>query len=208
MTRTGAAPLRGLVLAGGQSRRMRRDKGAIDYHGVPQAQWGYKLLARYCDGVLVSVRAEQRWQAPYRDLPLVIDTRPGQGPAAGLLAAWTLHPEAAWLVLATDMPQIAPALLDALVTARDPGRLATVFRHPDGTLEPLCAIWEPIAAAPLEQAVGAGKSSLRRLLEASEIRVLTPPPGPGLTSVNSPEQDRIIRDILGPAAPGTGSADD
>jgi molybdenum cofactor guanylyltransferase len=190
MTEKGTAPLRGLVLAGGESRRMRRDKGAIDYHGVPQAQWSHDLLAPFCAGVLVSVREAQRSQAPYRDLPLIVDREAGQGPAAGLLAAWALHPEAAWLVLAADMPHVSPEVLRALVAGRDPGRLATTFRHGDGTLEPLCAVWEPTAARPLAMAVADGRSSLRRLLETSDVRVLKAPHGPALVSVNSPEDCR------------------
>ncbi len=191
MTEKGAAPLRGLVLAGGESRRMRRDKGAIDYHGVPQAQWSHDLLAPFCSGVLVSVREAQRSQAPYRDLPLIVDRETGQGPAAGLLAAWGLYPEAAWLILAADMPHVSSEVLRTLVAGRDPGRLATAFRHGDGTLEPLCAVWEPMAARALAGAVAAGRSSLRRLLEASDVRVLEAPPGPVLVSVNSPEDCRL-----------------
>ena len=39
-----APPLYGLLLAGGASTRMRRDKAALSYHGKPQLQWGLELL--------------------------------------------------------------------------------------------------------------------------------------------------------------------
>jgi hypothetical protein len=75
---------------------------------------------------------------------------------------------AAWLALATDMPRVDAALLE-LVAARDPGRLATAFRHADGTIEPLCTIYEPAARAVLEARVGAGERSLSAMLAASRV---------------------------------------
>jgi len=41
-------PLQGLVLAGGRSSRMGRDKAALDFHGEPQVHWAYRLLGPHC----------------------------------------------------------------------------------------------------------------------------------------------------------------
>ncbi len=211
--------LRGLVLAGGFSRRMQQDKGAMDYHGVPQVRWCHDLLSAFCASVHVSVRAAQIpapapasaqaagcGQAAYRGLPLILDREVGIGPASGLLAAWQLHQNSALLVLAADMPLVTRDLLAHLVRGRDAGALATAFRHADGTLEPLCAIWEPGASPRLAESVAAGKSSLRRLLEGGRVQVLAPPDAAALTSVNSPEEDAAARARIAARASGGGAS--
>ncbi|NNE77041.1 MAG: NTP transferase domain-containing protein, partial [Pricia sp.] len=46
----------GLVLAGGKSSRMGKDKGLIPYHGMPQREYLYHLLGRVCDKTFLSIR--------------------------------------------------------------------------------------------------------------------------------------------------------
>jgi molybdopterin-guanine dinucleotide biosynthesis protein A len=51
---SGTAPLYGLVLVGGKSRRMGRDKAALAYHGgVPQARRTAALRAEVCERVFL-----------------------------------------------------------------------------------------------------------------------------------------------------------
>lgn len=193
-----AAPeLVGLVLAGGQSRRMRRDKGALDYHGVAQAEYCHRLLAAHCPHVFVSVSPRQSARDPYRWLPLLVDSGAVAGPAAGLLAAWTTFPDAALLALAIDMPLVDAPLLDELVGGRNPVRAATVFVHSDHILEPLCAIWEPKLRSALNEAAAVGSPSLRRLLEAADVERLKPRQPERIVSVNTEERYREVVRALG-----------
>lgn len=188
----GRAPLWGLVLAGGLSLRMGRDKARLDYHGSPQVRWAYGLLAQICKQVFISVAAENSSAAAYAGLPAILDLgNPGSGPAAGLLAAWTFAPQAAWLVLAADMPFVTLPLLRTLAEGRDPAAVATVFHHDDGTLEPLCTIWEPAARPRIQASV-----SLRRVLETSAITVLALDDPTLLRSVNTSAEDAAARAAL------------
>src|SRR4026207_146551 len=98
------APLYGLVLAGGSSTRMRRDKAALEIHGRPQLAWGHALLMRHCEQVFVSVRADQRTEAVRAGFPQVVDIHEGIGPIAGIAAAQVTHPHAAWLAPARHLP--------------------------------------------------------------------------------------------------------
>lgn len=189
-----AASLRGLVLAGGHSRRMGRDKGALRHAGEPLVRRAVRLLSGFCVDVRVSVRAAQAGEAPYADLPLVVDADTVAGPAAGLLAAWDEAPDIALCVLAADLPRVDAALLEQLVAARDAAALATAFTHADGTPEPLCTIWEPAARAALVEPEPGEGVSLRRVLERGPARLVAAPDPDCLESVNSPEDlARLVR---------------
>jgi molybdenum cofactor guanylyltransferase len=193
-TATSPPPLWGLVLAGGAGRRLGRDKGLLDYHGVPQARWAYDRLARLSERVYVSVRADQADKAPYAELPLIVDVGASDGPASGLSSAWAAHSGVAWLVLAADMPLVSATVLADLVAARDPSALATAFRHADGTIEPLCAVWEPAAAALIGPDRQGG--SLRRVLQGAPVRLLDIGDPAQLRSVNTPQDDSAARVTL------------
>jgi molybdopterin-guanine dinucleotide biosynthesis protein A len=196
-----SAPLWGLVLAGGRGTRLGgRDKGAAVYHGMPQARWLAARLSALCEEVRVAVRPDQAGQADYAGLALIFDKEPGLGPAAALLAAWDAHPDVAWLVVAADMPLIDLPLLGALVEARDASKAATALRHPDGTLEPLCAIYEPAMRDSLSRQwrspePSAGPS-LRRALAAAATSVVVPREPWRLRSVNTPADDAAVRERL------------
>jgi len=145
--------LRGLVLAGGLSTRMQSDKALLDYHGKPQVEWAAELIAPFCVSVHVSVRAGFT-EPTVAGLPVIVDEHHDAGPIAGIAAAQRAHPDAAWLVVACDLPFLDAATLEHLVSHRDPARAATAYRSAyDGLPEPLCAIWEPSSRAPVRAAI-------------------------------------------------------
>jgi molybdopterin-guanine dinucleotide biosynthesis protein A len=198
-SRLGPPPLKGLVLAGGLSSRLGRDKGSLDYHGVPQARWALELLAPFCVQTFASIRAEQAELPAYRGLPVILDARDSAGPATGLLQALQHSPGAAWLAIAADMPLLTPPALAQLLAHRDPAALATAYRHRDGTPEPLCAIWEPAVEAHLTEG-GPRGVSLRRLLETGPARLIPLANDDVLTSVNTAIDDARVRRLLAGAA--------
>lgn len=125
-----AAPLYGLVLAGGKSTRMGEDKAALDYHGRPQAAHALDLLATACAKVFLSCRADQAGLPAYAGHPRIHDAHIGLGPLGGILSALDAHPEAAFLVAACDLPFLDRAAVAALAAGRDPEALATAFEGP------------------------------------------------------------------------------
>ncbi|HEX2495054.1 MAG TPA: NTP transferase domain-containing protein, partial [Steroidobacter sp.] len=134
------APLFGLILAGGASTRMQRDKASLEYHGKSQVAWAFELLQSLCTATFISVRPDQRNDAARAHFPQIIDRLSGVGPIAGISAALQEHPKAAWLVLACDLPFVSEATLQFLIEQRDPQRIATAYRSAhDGLPEPLCA---------------------------------------------------------------------
>lgn len=142
---TSIAKLYGLVLSGGKSTRMGTDKGLIKYHGVPQREYLYELLNQVCEKTFISLREEQKAELP-EALKTIVDLNEFRGPYNGLLSAHKKYPDAAWLVLACDLPLMDLDALKELISQRDSTKQATAFALKGNPLpEPLCAIWEPHA---------------------------------------------------------------
>jgi molybdopterin-guanine dinucleotide biosynthesis protein A len=190
------APLYGLLLSGGASQRMRQDKAALDYRGEPQLLRAWRLLQAVTEQAFVSVREHQRGDALRATLPQIVDSYEAVGPVAGILSAQERHPDAAWLVLACDLPLLDNDTLRGLIDARDPQAFATVFASShDGLPEPLCAIWEPRSHALLRQRYEDGSFCPRKALMQSNI-VLLPAPGDALDNVNTPEERQAMQQRL------------
>ncbi|WP_455381872.1 bifunctional molybdenum cofactor guanylyltransferase MobA/molybdopterin-guanine dinucleotide biosynthesis adaptor protein MobB [Salinispira pacifica] len=201
----GSRTLHGLVLSGGKSSRMGRDKGAIEYHDEPQVRYVHRLLERFCDKVYVSVRSEQTDDPAYRDLPHLADRFVDFGPMGGILTALHTHPEAAWLVLGCDMPFVTEQTIANLLSKREPLKLATVFdSSSDGLPEPLCAVYEPAYRRRLHQFLGEGRTCPRKALIRSRVQRLALSDPGALRNINSPEEyDQAAAEIAGrTAGPG------
>jgi len=182
------APLYGLVLAGGESRRMGRDKALLDYHGLPQLEWAWRLLSRHCAHAFVSVRAAHAADGARAALPRIVDGELGAGPIAGIAAAQAAHPQAAWLVVACDLPFLGDRVLTHLIERRG-AHPVTAFRSAhDGLPEPLCAVFEPASRAALVEFIGAGQHCPRKFILRTGVPLLELPETGALDNVNTPEE--------------------
>jgi len=184
-----SAPLYGLILAGGSSSRMKRDKAALVYRGKSQLDRAFELAARHVNPVFISVRAGQAQDPSRAHRPLIIDSAAGQGPIVGIRSALEAYPDVAWLVLACDLPFLGDAALSRLLAERDPSAMATAYRSAhDGLPEPLCAVWEPRAAAALAAYQAAGGECPRKFLMRHPARLVEPVDPQALDNVNTPEE--------------------
>jgi molybdopterin-guanine dinucleotide biosynthesis protein A len=179
----------GLILAGGSSSRMQRDKAALQYRGKSQLDRAFELAARHVSRVFVSVRPSQVGDPARAQHPMIVDSIAGEGPIVGIRSALAAHPQVAWLVLACDLPFLSDAALSQLLRERDPTAVATAYRSThDGLPEPLCAIWEPAAAAALAAYEAEGGRCPRKFLIRQAVPLLEPKDRRALDNVNTPEE--------------------
>ncbi|APQ18427.1 NTP transferase domain-containing protein [Maribacter hydrothermalis] len=178
--------LYGLVLSGGKSTRMGKDKGLITYHKLPQREHLYQLLNEVCDRTFLSIRKDQV-QEISNDFETIVDTDEFRGPYNGLLSAHKVHPEAAWLVLACDLPLMDKKALQELVAARNSNKIASAFADAENPLpEPLCAIWEPDALKQSAAYLEAGNGSCpRKFLINADVNLVFPERKEVLLNANS-----------------------
>ncbi len=206
------APLYGLVLAGGRSSRMKRDKAAIEYRsGESQLDNAMRLLEGRVERAFVSVRADQADDPTRSRYPRIVDRPGAEGPIAGILSAQREHPEVAWLVLACDLPFLDAGTLDLLLAARRAGRTvhsdALAFRSShDGLPEPLCAVYEPHSAPALAAYVASGRICPRKFLIDVATTLLEQPNPRALDNVNTTEEYWGAMSVLRTGDPAASTA--
>lgn len=186
--------LYGLVLSGGKSTRMGQDKGAIQYHDLPQREHLYNLLSQVCARTFLSIRIDQSVEIS-RDIDTIVDKDEYKGPFNGLLTAHSLYPEVAWFVIACDLPLIDLNAMNQLINLRDPSKFATTFAtRESGLPEPLAAIWEPGGlAGSIDYLEHAASSCPRKYLINSDIKLVFPKDDIVLMNANSEEDYREVK---------------
>lgn len=141
-----------VILAGGKSSRMGRDKAWLEIDGQPLLARQIQIVreARAVE-VFISGRAEVDY-APF-ELPVLLDAGVDQGPLAGIERALSVCTSSHLLVLAVDLPRMSAAYLQRLMEycSTKVGVVPRLAKQ----LEPLAAIYPkeclPLAQAALER---------------------------------------------------------
>ncbi len=164
-------PVYGLVLTGGRSTRMGQDKALLSDGAKSRVEAAFELLGGYCRQVFVSARRDQQRPA---HMSRIDDQFIDMGPMGGILSAQRSHRQAAWLVLACDLPRLDTGTLEYLLAERDCRKMATCYlSSSDGLPEPLCAVYEPKSHGRLLQFLGQGIQCPRKVLLNSPVKTLS-----------------------------------
>lgn len=199
-----APELYGLVLTGGHSRRMQRDKAGLEYGGKSQLARAMELLTPLVTRCFVSVRPDQLNDPQRTAYDTITDIKPNLGPMGGIHAALHSYPDQAWLILACDLPFLDRTTLQYLIAQRASTRVATAYRSRfDGQPEPLCAIFEPRSLQLIEQALAQGQQCPRGLLSRSDVELLNLPTPQALDNINTGEEYAAAIAALGATSVNT-----
>lgn len=181
-------PIFGLVLAGGESRRMGRDKALLVRDGRSQLAHIAALLEKVTDRVFVSMRREQQGEAERSRFAQIVDRCDGIGPVAGILSAMEEHPDADWLVVACDLPNIDEPTLRYLLENRSTEQPFTAFKSSHDDLpEPLCALYRAGSSAIIREFVDVSMVCPRKILIRSDTKLLDQPNPVALDNINTPD---------------------
>ncbi len=191
------APLYGLILAGGKSSRMGTDKALINYHGRPQQELLFDLAQDFCEHTFISLREDQQDDLPEK-YKVILDQNEYPGPLNGILSAHKKFPEAAWLVIACDLPLLNKETLNLLVKGRNAHKDATALAtRASGLPEPLAAIWEPKGLQGVKEYLKNATSSCpRKFLINTDTHLIFPQIDDVLANANSMLDYQRIKDAL------------
>jgi molybdopterin-guanine dinucleotide biosynthesis protein A len=178
----------GLVLAGGQSKRMGHDKALIRVDGETQLSRSVRLLKSFLDRVFVSTRADQQHDSERNRFPQIFDRYDDIGPIAGILTALQKHDDVGWLVLACDLPNIDETTVRFLLDNKSGHQPFSAFKSSsDGLPEPLCAYYAAGTASIIKAFIDDGVICPRKMLIRSDTCLLDQPSPHALDNINTPE---------------------
>ena len=159
---------------------------------LTQASRALGLLRQFCAQTYLSLRDGQKVPVGAEGAHVLLDEPGVEGPLAGVLAAFREAPDAAWLVLACDLPFLHAGLLGRLVARHESNPdlpFVACANSTDGLPEPLCAIYGPSAGPILARHASRGQFSPRQIM-IEEDAVLLDVAGAdalALTNVNTPQ---------------------
>lgn len=162
-----------VLLAGGKSRRMGKDKATLLFRGKPLWKLQLDVLRKLePEEILLSARTDPTWRPA--DVQFVADGPPSRGPLSGLAASLANVRGTHLLALAVDMVCMDEKYLRFLCDRIEPGR--GVVPKIDNRAEPLSAIYPEEAAGEVRAALSGTDYSLQklvgRLVENGKLREL------------------------------------
>ena len=191
-------PITAVVLAGGRSRRLGRNKALELIGGVPLVTRVTSAIRPISSETLIVVAEEE--QAQVLPLPtyvqVVRDLYPNAGSLGGILTGLTAATGVWALVVACDMPFLSQALLAEMASARD--GCDAVVPLLDGRPEPTHALYSKDCLEPIRKNLEAGELKISAFFEMVKVKYLPQPTvealDPGLWSffnVNTPSDLEI-----------------
>ena len=164
-----------VLLAGGQSTRMGRDKALLTMPGSDLLLWQWQLRT------LEELQPEEIfWSGPARPgLPghvrIISDDVENAGPLAGISACLNLLPSDLLVALAVDLPRMNTVFLKNLLARCSPHR-GVVARYGD-FFEPLAAIYPKnlhvLAAEHLSQGRYAMQGFIREAMQRESLQAIS-----------------------------------
>lgn len=190
----------GVILAGGQSRRMDgNNKALIDLAGDRLIDRAITRLSQQCSPVAVSVREDAAWTETL-EVPIILDTSEGgAGPLAGIVSAmeWAqgLTPEVDWVMtVPVDVP-LFPADLCTRLTASDADVVIAASRE---RAHYTVAAWRPRLAQHGTKSLSAGTRAVHAFqeeLNTQQIEWSIADHDPFL-NINTPDDLEGVRRLL------------
>ncbi len=193
MERVTPPQVSGIILAGGKSRRMGKDKAFLDFGGTPLIARVIARMQAVCAPVLL-VANDAAAYAPF-GLPIVGDLYPGKGSLGGIFSGLQAVPTEHALVVACDMPFLNVDLLRYLIAlapqadivvphAIDPSsnpahegkkmRRAGKILARASDLHPLHAIYAKACLAPMHAQLRADDLRIISFFETVRVRIVEP----------------------------------
>ncbi|MBI4352991.1 MAG: molybdenum cofactor guanylyltransferase [Candidatus Omnitrophica bacterium] len=155
--------IKGIVLAGGKSKRFGTDKAFFVYQGAPLLERAVSLL----DSLRLSpcVMTRRGGSYPFLLCPVMEDKLPDKGPLGGVYTAMEAFPGNSLLVLSCDMPALTAEALSFLLSEHREQNSVTLFSAGPEEFQPFPGIYAPAVFPLAAKHLREDKLSMQDLLK-------------------------------------------
>ncbi len=194
----------GVILAGGESRRMGSDKSLLPIHGARFIDHVHRTLSELFDDVVIVTNSPEL----YADIDCrkVPDIYYAQGSLAGIHSGICHAKHERAFVVACDMPFINPTVVRDICACADQGEVVIPV-HDEG-VEPLHALYGKSCLTAMEEELDAGKKRIIGFFPKVKVANITTsewsevdPEGLSFRNINTPEEYFELRDVAKVSTP-------
>jgi len=188
-----------VILTGGASRRMGRDKALLPVGGKTMLQYLIDKYSASLGSVAVSVNTAGRF--PFSGATELVDRYPDMGPLNGIVSAFEETDADCVFMTGTDLPFGEPELVKRLAELTGFAD-ACIMRRGKKGFEPLFAIYRRKCGDVAARCLAEGKKSIRDLLENVDVRYVEPEELAEfdleriLMNVNTAEEYEIMNNLM------------
>lgn len=178
-----------IILAGGQSSRMGRDKALIEIEGIPLLRWVYNAAIHCSDLIYVITSWVDRYQNLLPSTVNFIAESSPRSPIVALKEALEQISSEWVLLLACDLPKLDGSVLQDWTMQLEgiPKEvMALLPKHPKGW-EPTCGFYRSTCLPTLAAYIEQGERSFQKFLETQVVEELEVSDRQMLTNCNTPE---------------------
>jgi len=159
----------GIILAGGESRRMGVDKAFMTVAGIPLIEHVLRALGPVVHKIIIVTNSPERYGA--YNVSLVADQLEGRGPLMGIYSGLSSSESEYNVVVACDMPFLNAGLLSYQLELA-PGHDAVVPAFAE-LIEPLHAVYSKSLLPLIEERIQEGGRQIRSIFNRANIRYVT-----------------------------------
>lgn len=181
-----------IILAGGKSRRMGKNKAFLKVDGQSFIKVLLEKIMTFDERLIVANDVELY---KFTEATTIKDIYPDKGPLCGLYTGLQAMKGHRSLVVTVDTPLLTEALLDYLWSLGD--NVDCVIPVVDGRRQPLCAVYNKSALPVIEEAVKRDERRVQSVLDQLKVREVTEEelqvfgdPKLLLSNINTPEEYR------------------
>ncbi len=158
----------GILLAGGKSKRMGREKGTLEIGKRKLFEYPLGVLETICDEILISSCSDP---VPITGYRVVCDEIKGIGPMGGIYTCLSQSKTDLNIVLSYDMPLVRENLLRHLVEQSQGWDVVIPALHAEKP-EPLCALYRKSALGVFQDLINKKQYAVHQVIPAARSKVL------------------------------------
>lgn len=158
----------GIILSGGKSSRMGREKGFCKFKGQPLVEYAIDALTPFCNSIIIVANNKQYEIFGFE---VFADKVKDVGPIGGIYTGLVQSKTDDNFILSCDMPMVSHKLIEYLLLNRKHKQI--VVPGFEGNIEPLCAFYRRDVFAQIKNAIDKRKYKLADFIKSTDFEELT-----------------------------------